>query len=125
MSTNYLDCPKFIDENSWCPYCSNEQCNLCCDVDCNHDVTERHQLRDIPTMSSKPLKSLAEHNNQVIALLEKEKLKKYANGIACPQCSKELLDKSDQLTAGQTVIGTYCSSCTWTGMRRIHPSEIK
>lgn len=66
---------------------------------------------------NKQLKSLDEHNQEVV--MRKRKEEQPLNGIACPLCGNELKDTNPhiELLSWPPQYRVHCSVCVWTGTR--------
>ena len=67
---------------------------------------------------NKQLKSLDEHNQQVMRTWESNH-SHTLNGIACPLCGNELKDTNPhiELLSWPPQYRVHCSVCVWTGTR--------
>ena len=67
---------------------------------------------------NKQLKSLDEHNQQVMRTWESNH-SHTLNGIACPLCGNELMDAKTRgvLLSYPVQYEVHCSVCVWTGTR--------
>lgn len=67
------------------------------------------------------LKSLEEHNRQILDYYaEQEELRRKgrANGIACPECGKELVDNIEiTLMSNPPQKQIWCPNCNYKGTR--------
>ena len=65
----------------------------------------------------KQLTKLDDHNNMILQI--REQITQSGNGIECPKCGKELIDRNPEvtLTSYPPMKHTACKNCDYTGYR--------
>jgi Zn ribbon nucleic-acid-binding protein len=75
-------------------------------------------------VSDKKLITLDEWNEKVrkeVERIEQERLNKAKNGIACPECSTELIDAGLIIIESGNIMSVSCLGCGYRGTRKTLP----